>query len=109
VYLRFVEARGDMLCEYVNIVDTLEPYRQIWKGPSISTGSIPTSMEHAVDVAEKTGNLIAFGRIFIANPDLPERLHNVWDLKLYYRPTFYIPGEVEGYADYPFYDTKNQL
>jgi 2,4-dienoyl-CoA reductase-like NADH-dependent reductase (Old Yellow Enzyme family) len=105
-YLHFIEARGDMMGESVNTVDTLEPYRQIWKGPFITAGGFSTNIEHAIDTAEKTGNLIAFGRTFIANPDLPERLRNSWELNKYDRSTFYVQS-AEGYTDYPVYDNKN--
>ncbi|KAF9015784.1 FMN-linked oxidoreductase [Hymenopellis radicata] len=49
------------------------------------------------------GNLIAFGRHFIANPDLPYRLKKNLPLNAYNRATFFSPGDVsEGYIDYPF-------
>lgn len=107
-YLHFIEARADLRDEITapSTVDTLEPYRQIWKGPFIAASGFSTSTEHAIDLAEKTGNLIAFGRAFIANPDLPERLRNNWPLNPYNRATFY-NSTAEGYTDYPFYDSKN--
>jgi 2,4-dienoyl-CoA reductase-like NADH-dependent reductase (Old Yellow Enzyme family) len=105
-YLHFIEARSDVMTEALNTVDTLEPYRQIWTGPFISSGGFSTNIEHALDTADKTGNLIAFGRTFIANPDLPERLRNGWELNKYDRSTFYTQGS-EGYTDYLFYDAKN--
>lgn len=105
-YLHFVESRADMMSETVNTVDSLEPYRQLWKGPFIAAGGFSTATEHAIDVAEKTGNLIAFGRSFIANPDLPERLRNDLELNKYNRATFY-SNDAEGYVDYPFYNPKN--
>ncbi|GAA5796789.1 hypothetical protein HPULCUR_002164 [Helicostylum pulchrum] len=105
-YLHFVEARGDMMGESVNTVDTLAPYRQIWKGPFITASGFSNATQEAIDLAEKTGDLIAFGRAFIANPDLPERLRNGWELNKYNRTTFYNHDAV-GYTDYPFYDTKN--
>jgi N-ethylmaleimide reductase len=46
---------------------------------------------------------IAFGRIFISNPDLPLRLQHNYPLTLYSCATFY-GGDVAGYTDYPFYD-----
>lgn len=42
----------------------------------------------------------AFGRAFIANPDLPERLRTGADLNPPNPSTFYGGGEV-GYTDYP--------
>ena len=43
---------------------------------------------------------VAFGRPFIANPDLPERLHAGHSLNPS-RPELYYGGGAEGYTDYP--------
>ncbi len=55
------------------------------------------------DLDTGQADLIAFGRPFINNPDLVERLENDWplsqDLKM---DLFYTPDE-KGYADYPVY------
>ncbi|KAL2834559.1 hypothetical protein BJY01DRAFT_253050 [Aspergillus pseudoustus] len=45
---------------------------------------------------------IAFGRHFIANPDLPFRLVKGIALKQYDRTTFYTPKSPIGYVDLPF-------
>ncbi|MBS1102106.1 alkene reductase [Gluconobacter sp. Dm-62] len=45
-------------------------------------------------------DLIAFGRDFIANPDLVQRLRHNWPLNRYDRSTFYGGGS-HGYTDYP--------
>jgi N-ethylmaleimide reductase len=49
-------------------------------------------------------DLVAFGRHFLANSDLPERLRRHLPLNPYDRATFYYGGE-KGYADYPAYET----
>jgi 2,4-dienoyl-CoA reductase-like NADH-dependent reductase (Old Yellow Enzyme family) len=46
---------------------------------------------------------VAFGRHFIANPDLPRRLKEGLPLNPYRRDTFYYGG-VTGYLDYPAFD-----
>jgi N-ethylmaleimide reductase len=43
---------------------------------------------------------VAFGRLYIANPDLPERLEVDAPLNCYHRETFY-GGDETGYTDYP--------
>ncbi len=43
---------------------------------------------------------VAFGKAFIANPDLPERLRTGAPLNPPHPETFYAPG-AEGYVDYP--------
>lgn len=50
---------------------------------------------------DKHGDLIAFGRPFLANPDLVERLQKGADLNVPDPATFYVPG-AKGYTDYPF-------
>lgn len=47
-------------------------------------------------------DLIAFGRPFIANPDLPQRLFNGWPLNPLREEGMYGGGEA-GYIDYPSY------
>jgi N-ethylmaleimide reductase len=47
-----------------------------------------------------TESAMAFGRLFIANPDLPERLRKAAPLNRCHRPTFY-GGDAGGYTDYP--------
>jgi len=47
-------------------------------------------------------DLIAFGRPFIANPDLPERIANGWPLAPL-DPTTMYGGAEQGFTDYPAY------
>lgn len=51
-------------------------------------------------VASGRADLIAFGRLFISNPDLVERLRNDSPLAQLNRATLY-GGGAEGYTDYP--------
>jgi 2,4-dienoyl-CoA reductase-like NADH-dependent reductase (Old Yellow Enzyme family) len=44
--------------------------------------------------------MIAFGRAFISNPDLPQRLRYGWPTSRADPATFYTQGS-EGYTDYP--------
>ncbi len=57
------------------------------------------------DIHSGLGNLIAFGRPFINNPDLVTRFKNNWSLSENLDPgTFFTPGEA-GYIDYqPYQD-----
>ncbi|RKP26572.1 NADH:flavin oxidoreductase [Syncephalis pseudoplumigaleata] len=63
-------------------------------------GYTPTTAHDTV--AAGRSDLIAFGRPFIANPDLPARILHGWPLTPYNRATFYTPGP-EGYIDYPVF------
>ncbi|KAF7366928.1 NADH:flavin oxidoreductase/NADH oxidase [Mycena sanguinolenta] len=63
------------------------------------------SRQTAIKLTDERKNaLVAFGRHFIANPDLPLRLEKNIPLHPYDRPTFYLPGldAPTGYTDQPF-------
>jgi len=45
-------------------------------------------------------NMVAYGRLFISNPDLPFVLKKMKSFKTGIEIPFYVPGE-KGYTDYP--------
>jgi 2,4-dienoyl-CoA reductase-like NADH-dependent reductase (Old Yellow Enzyme family) len=47
--------------------------------------------------------MVAFGKLFISNPDLVERFAKGAPLNPWDNETFYYGGE-KGYIDYPFLD-----
>lgn len=53
-------------------------------------------------VAQGYADMVVYGRLFLANPDLPERFRRDAPLNKYHRPTFYTDDPVVGYTDYPF-------
>jgi N-ethylmaleimide reductase len=73
--------------------------RQHFRGVIIAAGGFDRASAQSI-IAEGTADLVAFGRDFIANPDLPERLRLALPLNAYDRDTFYGGTEV-GYTDYP--------
>ncbi|HEY1999102.1 alkene reductase [Paraburkholderia sp.] len=75
--------------------------RKHYKGVIIAAGGFKGDSAEAI-LNAGDADLVAFGRDFIANPDLPERLLNKLPLNRYDRPTFFGGTEV-GYTDYPFY------
>jgi N-ethylmaleimide reductase len=78
--------------------------RKIFKGPIIAAGGF--DREGAIKIVENgDADLVAFGRQFISNPDLPERLRLGIPLNAYNRETFYSPGP-EGYIDYPSHSSS---
>ncbi|EPS98163.1 hypothetical protein FOMPIDRAFT_1165690 [Fomitopsis schrenkii] len=77
--------------------------REIWAPrPLISAGG--HTRESAFEFAEK-GDLVAFGRYFIAHPDLPLRLAKNLPLEKGNRALYYVQGP-EGYIDYPFAEER---
>ncbi|MES2604811.1 MAG: alkene reductase [Pseudomonadota bacterium] len=51
-------------------------------------------------IAAGDADAVAYGKLFIANPDLPRRFREQAALNEWHAPTFYAPG-AEGYTDYP--------
>nr|WP_319492782.1 alkene reductase [uncultured Desulfobacter sp.] len=81
---------------------TLSDFRKIYKG--IIIGNCGYTKESAQDrIVNGDADLAAFGRPYITNPDLPERLKNDWpltpseDMSLWYTPG------PKGYTDYQAY------
>jgi N-ethylmaleimide reductase len=56
-------------------------------------------------LAANDADLIAFGKPFISNPDLVERLQKGAPLNAFDKATFY-GGGAKGYTDYPTLETK---
>ena len=77
-------------------------FKKLCKMPVISAGGYNLELaKQALD--NNLADAIAFGRLFIANPDLPRRFLENTTLNNYDRKTFYGGGE-KGYIDYPFLD-----
>jgi N-ethylmaleimide reductase len=55
------------------------------------------------DIESGLGDIVAFGRLFINNPDLVERFRNNWVLSQVLKKDFFYSSEEEGYTDYPLY------
>ena len=51
-------------------------------------------------VADGSADIVAFGKLYIANPDLVERLRSNAPLNAWDQSTFY-GGGAKGYIDYP--------
>jgi N-ethylmaleimide reductase len=109
-YLHFIEPRssgaGRAEVNWQGVPSAMVLFRPIWKGILIAAGGFTGE---AADAAIGAGHAdaIAFGRIFISNPDLPRRLQRGYPLTPYNRATFY-GGEVVGYTDYPAYQELEQ-
>ena len=73
--------------------------RQHYKGVIIAAGGFTPESAAAI-IAAGDADLVAFGRHFISNPDLPARIRDQAPLAAYERATFY-GGGAAGYTDYP--------
>jgi N-ethylmaleimide reductase len=101
-YLHLIEARGSEL----GLTDKLHEsaasnavlFRSVFNGPLLSAAAY-TPESAAVAIEQKHADAIVFGRFFIANPDLVERIKGNNSLNASDRSTFYGGGE-HGYTDY---------
>jgi N-ethylmaleimide reductase len=104
-YLHFIEPRssgaGRAEVNHQNVPSAMVLFRPIWKGVLITAGGFTGETANTA-IADGHADAIAFGRIFISNPDLPRRLSQGLPLTPYNRATFY-GGEEKGYTDYPVY------
>ncbi|WP_250486483.1 alkene reductase [Caballeronia sp. GaOx3] len=78
--------------------------RAHFRGPIIVAGGFDGASAESI-LQSGDADLVAFGRHFIANPDLPERLRKHLPLNRYDRATFF-GGTDAGYTDYPFLDEQ---
>ena len=104
-YLHFIEPRssgaGRAEVNWQNVPSAMVLFRPLWRGVLITAGGFTGETAEAA-IAQGHADAIAFGRIFISNPDLPRRLQHGFPLTPYNRATFY-GGEAAGYTDYPVY------
>uniref|UniRef100_A0A2P2JB83 NADH:flavin oxidoreductase/NADH oxidase N-terminal domain-containing protein n=1 Tax=Rhizophora mucronata TaxID=61149 RepID=A0A2P2JB83_RHIMU len=77
--------------------------RNAFKGTFIAAGGYNRDDANKA-IAENHADLVAFGRLFLANPDLPRRFKLNAALNQYDSSTLCIPDPVVGYTDYPFLD-----
>ncbi len=72
--------------------------KEKFRGTIIASGGL--SKEKAEDILKsEKAELVAFGQLFLANPDLVHRVKNDLDLNTPDYNTFFTPGE-QGYLDY---------
>ncbi|WP_380879939.1 hypothetical protein [Sphingomonas sp. DBB INV C78] len=77
--------------------------RSTFPGAIIWCGGFTTREEAQAALDTGLVDLIAFGRPFIGNPDLPERLKHGWPLTEADRSTYYTRRGEVGYTDFPTY------
>jgi N-ethylmaleimide reductase len=86
------EGQGPVAAEYL---------RTIFTGKIVAAGGFEPDTAETV-VTKGDADLVAFGRYFVSNPDLPTRIKQRLPLSHYDRNTFYT-SDARGYIDYPEY------
>jgi N-ethylmaleimide reductase len=111
LYTFLAGALGKLKLAYIHIVDhsamgapevtasVKAKIRDAFGGVIIASGGLDKAKAEAA-INGGVGQLAAFGRPFLANPDLVHRLQHDLPLNEPDYPTFYTPGE-KGYTDYP--------
>ncbi len=110
-YLALAQQLGAMSLAYLHLVDHSSmgapevpaafkvQLREAFGGTFIASGGLDrSSAEHVIGAGR--GDLVAFGRAWLANPDLVERMQAGLPLNAPDASTFYTPG-AQGYTDYP--------
>lgn len=110
LYERLINELNGIGLVYIHIVDhsamgapevspTLKAkIRATFKGKYIMSGGYDLARANT-DLDAQRGDLVAFGRPFVSNPDLVQKMQNGTALTVPDADTFYTPGE-KGYTDY---------
>ena len=101
-YLHIIEPRvkGNVLIADGQGPVATERLRKIFRGRIVAAGGFEPDTAEAI-VKKGDADAVAFGRHFLANPDLPKRIKLGLLLNDYDRKTFYT-FDSHGYTDYPF-------
>ena len=106
LYCHMVEPRMNIFGVAEDTHYSLVPMRKAFKGTFLVAGGY--NREDGIKaVAENRADLVVYGRLFLANPDLPKRFELDAPLNKYKRETFYLSDPVIGYTDYPFLEASD--
>ncbi|MCX9074518.1 MAG: alkene reductase [Candidatus Methanoperedens sp.] len=98
-YLHMIEPVGGRMGTTAPDVRLAPIIHEIFEGTLILNGGYDTSSGNEA-IEKGDADLISFGVLFLANPDLPERFRKNAPLNSPDVSTFYM-GEEKGYIDYP--------
>lgn len=116
-YIYLAEQLNKLDIAYIHLVDhsaqgaPIVPYgiknaiRNKFKNTIILTGGYNRASAEE-DIQIGLADLIGFGRPFINNPDLVDRLKNDWPLSKDLKADLFYSADEKGYTDYPFYTKK---
>lgn len=117
-YTQLATALSEIGVVYIHVVDhsamgapevpqlVKDAIRISFGGTIILSGGYDAPRAEA-DLEKNKGELVAFGRPFISNPDLVKRLASDLELTQPDFATFYTPGE-KGFTDYPIFTEELQ-
>jgi len=80
--------------------------REIW-APKVFMSNSGYDRKKGMELADRTGGLVGYGKSFLANPDLPYKLKEDLPLNEANRESFYSVEDPKGYIDWPFAEKKD--
>lgn len=98
-YLHLSEPFNDVSDKDFLVSNIAEHFRPLYKGTLMINAGFDQESGNKV-IENKKADLVAYGKLFISNPDLPTRFEKNAPLQDWDEDTFYVPGE-KGYTDYP--------
>lgn len=106
-FLHLVEPLSDVAEEENYLTEVTSYFRSIYNGSLITCGNFtqPTGNEA---IKRSDADMVAYARLFLANPDLPERFAAHVPLNDPDPDTFY-GGDETGYTDYPFMEKDKKV
>ena len=103
-YLHVVEDTIDERSPVDRKADFFRFLRSEWKGIYVANGGYDAERGER-GVSDGSADAVAYGRLFLANPDLPTRLSRRGPLNVPDTGSFY-GGDERGYVDYPKWATS---
>jgi N-ethylmaleimide reductase len=81
------------------VTEIAKHFRPLYNGTLMINSEFDQEKGNKV-LEEENADLVAYGKLYISNPDLVERFENNLELTKWDEDTFYVPG-AKGYTDYP--------
>ncbi|SDZ89994.1 alkene reductase [Psychroflexus halocasei] len=98
-YLHLSEPFNDISDVDFLVKDIAKHFRPLYNGTLMINSNFDQEKGNKV-IEDGDADLVAYGKLFISNPDLPKRFEKNAKLADWDKDTFYVPGE-KGYTDYP--------
>ena len=106
-YIHLMEPMGDVSNLENYPTQVTKYFRKVYNGTIITNAGYDRKSGNKA-IEEGVADLVAYGRLFLANPDLPARFEANAKLNNPDKSTFY-GGDEEGYTDYPFLSKSTEV
>ncbi|MGX1024235.1 alkene reductase [Psychroflexus sp. MBR-150] len=106
-YLHLSEPFNDVSDKPFLVKNVAEHFRPLYKGNLMINGGFDQKSGNEI-IEKGYADMVAFGKLFISNPDLPTRFAKNAELAEWDENTFYGSGE-KGYTDYPKLEEEKNL